>query len=77
MKVSLVECQRGDRVRIVEVAAGRGATLNLLSLGLGVGHLVKLIQRLPMHGPVLVGHDDTEVAIGYQLAKKILVEKAP
>jgi len=62
-------------VRIVKVEAGRGATLNLMSLGLAVGHIIELLRRLPMHGPVLVSHDHTQVAIGYRLAEKILVEQ--
>lgn len=75
MTVRLVECRRGDRVRIVKIDAGRGAALNLINLGLDVGHTVELRQRSPLHGPLLVAHDGTEVAIGYRLAEKILVEK--
>ncbi len=75
MTVRLVECRRGDRVRIVRIDAGRGAVLNLMNLGLDVGHTVELLRRSPLHGPLLVAHGDTEVAIGYQLAEKIMVEK--
>jgi ferrous iron transport protein A len=75
MTVRLVECRRGDRVRIVKIHAGRGAMLNLINLGLDVGHTVELLQSSPLHGPLLVLHDHTEVAIGYHLAEKILVEK--
>ncbi|MBN1770318.1 MAG: ferrous iron transport protein A [Deltaproteobacteria bacterium] len=75
MTVRLVECGRGDRVRIVRIDAGRGAALNLMNLGLDVGHVVELLQRSPLRGPLLVSHDGTEIAIGYHLAEKILVEK--
>ena len=75
MTVRLVECRRGDRVRIVRIDAGRGTVLNLMSLGLDVGHTVELLRRSPLHGPLLVSHGETEVAVGYHLAKKILVEK--
>jgi Fe2+ transport system protein FeoA len=75
MTVKLVSCQRGDRVRIVKVDAGKGAILNLINLGLDVGHQVELLQRSPLHGPLLVSYCGTEIAIGYQLAEKILVEK--
>jgi Fe2+ transport system protein FeoA len=75
MIVRLIECCRGDRVRIVKVNAGRGATLNLMNLGLSVGHTIQLLQSSPLHGPLLVSHGDTEVAVGYRLAEKILVEK--
>lgn len=75
MTVQLVQCRRGDRVRIVSINAGRGAILNLMSLGLDVGHTIELLQSSPLHGPLLVAHDGTEVAIGYHLAQKILVER--
>jgi Fe2+ transport system protein FeoA len=75
MSVRLVECRRGDRMRIVRIDAGRGAVLNLMNLGLDIGHTVQLLQISPLSGPLLVSHDDTEVAIGYRLAEKILVEK--
>ena len=75
MTVRLAECRRGDRVRIVQVDAGRGAVLNLMNLGLDVGHVVELLQRSPLHGPLVVSHDGTEVALGYGLAEKILVER--
>ena len=76
MTVRLVECRRGDRVRIrQDPHAGRGAALNLMSLGLDVGHTVDVIQCSPLHGPLLVSHGETEVAVGYHLAEKILVRR--
>ncbi|MBN2196757.1 MAG: ferrous iron transport protein A [Polyangiaceae bacterium] len=75
MTVRLIECRRGDRVRIVRIEAGRGAILNLINLGLNVSHTIELLQRSPLRGPLLVAHRGTAVAIGYQLAERILVEK--
>jgi ferrous iron transport protein A len=75
MTVRLVECRRGDRVRIVRIDAGRGAALSLMSLGLNVGDTVELLRSSPLRGPLLVSHGATEVAIGFGLAEKILVER--
>lgn len=74
--VSLAECSRGDTVRIVTIDAGRGAALQLMNMGLALGATIQLVRRSPLGGPVLVSHDGTQVAIGYQMARKILVEKA-
>ncbi len=74
MKKFLVDCHPGDHLRIVEVHAGNGASLNLSGLGLEVGDTVQLLQRSPLHGPVLMLHRNTEIAIGHGLAKKIEVE---
>lgn len=75
MTVRLVQCVRGDRVKIVKLDTGKGATLNLMSLGLDIGDTIELLQRSPLRGPVIVRRDGTSVAIGYRLAEKILVEK--
>ena len=75
MTVRLVECSRGDRVRVVRIDAGRGAALNLMDMGISVGETIELLQSSPMRGPLLVSRGDTEVAVGYRLAEKILVEK--
>lgn len=75
MTVRLVECNRGDRVRIARIDAGRGATLRLMNLGLAVGRTVDVLQCSALRGPLLLSHGETEVALGYHLAEKILVEK--
>lgn len=75
MTVRLVDCRKGDRVRIVRIETGRGPAFSLISLGLDVGHTVDLLRCSPFHGPILVSHGGTEIAIGYDLAEKILVEK--
>jgi len=76
MTVKLAECKRGDRVKILSIDAGRGATLSLMNMGLDVGHELELVQRSPLRGPLLVIHGNTEIAIGYGMAEKILVERA-
>ncbi|MBP7570166.1 MAG: ferrous iron transport protein A [Acidobacteria bacterium] len=75
MTVRLVECDRGDVVRIVRIDAARGATLRLMNLGLNVGGIAEIVQCSPLRGPLLLSHGGTEVALGYHLAEKILVEK--
>ncbi len=70
----LAECRRGDRVRILSVEAGRGARLHLTNLGLAVGRVVDVVGGTPFGGPVLVRNGDTEAAIGFGLAERIVVE---
>ncbi|MFB3855218.1 MAG: ferrous iron transport protein A [Vicinamibacterales bacterium] len=76
MSVRLVECRRGDKVRIVTIDAGRGAALDLMNMGLTIGATIHLLRRSPLRGPLLVSHGGIQVAIGYHMAEKILVEKA-
>ncbi|MBN1334922.1 MAG: ferrous iron transport protein A [Deltaproteobacteria bacterium] len=70
----LSECQRGDRVRILRVESGRGARLHLTNLGVAEGRVVDVLGGTPFGGPVIVRNGDTEAAIGFGLAERILVE---
>lgn len=70
----LVDCKSGGKVRISKIAAGRGALLNLMNMGLVVGNVVEIGKASRLHGPVLVRYRDTDVAIGYGIAEKIIVE---
>lgn len=72
----LVDCKGDRQVKIVGIKAGRGAVMNLSHLGLNIGNVVKCIRKSPFKGPVVVIHRGSEVAIGYGLAQKILVEEA-
>jgi Fe2+ transport system protein FeoA len=47
-----------------------------MSMGLGIGHELELLRLSPLGGPLLVLRGETKVAIGYGMAKKILVEKS-
>ncbi len=71
----LTKFKSGDKVKIVEIDAGHGAQLNLAHLGLDVGHIIEIFRKASLGGPVTVRFRDTEIAIGYRLAKKILVEE--
>ena len=73
--IPLVDCKVGDRVEISEIDAGRGAALNLASLGLHIGNIIRLGRRSPFKGPLTVEHQGSEIAIGFGLAEKILVTK--
>lgn len=74
--IRLADCKRGDRLKILAIDAGRGATLSLMGMGLGIGHELELLRLSPLGGPLLVLRGETKVAIGYGMAKKILVEKS-
>jgi Fe2+ transport system protein FeoA len=70
----LIDCKDGSRIKIIQIDAGRGAQINLSNLGLHIGDQIKFERKSPLHGPVIVVHRGTEIAIGYKLAQKIFVE---
>lgn len=70
----LSDCASGERVVIIDVEAGSGALRNLSNMGLRTGNEIVIARRTRLGGPVLVSNNDTEIAIGRRLAKKILVQ---
>ncbi|MBU1099255.1 MAG: ferrous iron transport protein A [Bacteroidetes bacterium] len=74
MTIRLIDCNRGDKVTIQEIVAGKGATINLMNLGLNIGNIVTINRKSHLSGPIVVTHNDSEIAIGHDLAAKILVK---
>jgi len=60
------------RVRILEITGGKGFVRRLSDLGLFPGQVVEIVSRGP---PVVVRVNDSEIAIGRGVARKIVVEE--
>ncbi len=71
-EIALGRLESGEFAVIKTCGGGRGSLGRCLSLGFTPGSIIKMIENY-RRGPVLVRVHDTEVAIGRQLAEKILV----
>jgi ferrous iron transport protein A len=69
----LSDCKSGEKVKIVSIDAGKGSKLNLMNLGLSIGSSIAVKRPSRVRGPVAVEFNDTEIAVGYGLAEKIIV----
>ncbi len=72
---SLVECEAGEEVQIVDIDAGHRARINLTGLGLNIGDTISIQRKSHFHGPVVVFHRGSEIALGFGLSQKILVQR--
>ena len=59
---------------IVDVRGGRGLAERLAALGVMPGKKLTKIGAMAMRGPLTVALDRMQVAIGYGMAGKIVVE---
>lgn len=73
--LTLGSVRAGQQVKIVGVKGGWGGRERLLSMGLGPETVVKVISAHPFQGPVVVEAAGAQVALGRQLAHKIMVEE--
>jgi ferrous iron transport protein A len=73
-QVSLNKMKNGQRGIIVDILGGSGLIKRLNALGIRLGQKVTKISSIYMRGPVTIQVNNTQVAIGFGMAKKIIVE---
>ena len=72
----LIDVVKGTRVRIISFEGGRGLSAKLNQFGLYSGDLARVVRFAPFNGPVLLEVRGMEIALGRNIAERILVEVA-
>ena len=70
----LTQLEGGESGVVVEIHGGHGLIRRLESLGIRVGKKVTKVSSQFMRGPVTIRIGNSHVALGFGMAKKILVE---
>ncbi len=70
---SLSQVAPGQRVRLVSIQGDRVLTRRLLALGLSVGNEVEVLHR--RNGDVVVGKEGNRLALGHNIADRVLIEE--
>lgn len=73
-QVSLAQMRAGQRGNIVRISSGHGIAHKLEALGIREGKEIKKLSEQWMRGPVLLQHGNSQVALGFGMASKVLVE---
>ena len=73
-RISLVQMRSGQKGKIVGINGGVGLAQKLEALGIRTGKEIKKISEQLMRGPVLLQHNNTQAAVGFGMASKVLVE---
>jgi ferrous iron transport protein A len=73
-KIDLTQLKEGESGLVMEIQGGYGLHGRLESLGIRVGKRVTKVSSQLMRGPVTLRVDNSQVAIGFGMARKILVE---
>lgn len=72
--VTLNKMGAGQSGKIVEIQGGQNVVNRLNALNIRLGKTVKKVSSMLMHGPVTIDVGNARVAIGYGMAKRIIVE---
>jgi ferrous iron transport protein A len=73
-QVTLAEMRTGQTGTVVGVLGGQGLIRRLDALGIRPGKKVTKISSTLFHGPVTLRVNNAQVAVGFGMARKIIVE---
>ncbi len=71
----LTEAENGTKVRIIGLKMGAGLEAKLRQLGILPGDQAHVLRHAPLGGPVLIEINGREIALGENIAEKVLVEE--
>jgi len=72
--VTLRQMQSGQSGKLVQVQGGHGLVSRLNALGIRPNKRITKVSSMLMRGPVTIKLDSTQIAIGFGMANKIIVE---
>lgn len=72
--ISLDKMPAGKKGIIIDVQGGHGIVQKMNVLGIRPGKEIIKISNQLMKGPIIIRSGNTEIAIGYGMARKIMVE---
>ena len=73
-QTTVAHMETGERGRVIEIAGGYGLTRRLEAMGIRPGKKITKVSSMLMRGPVTIQVDGVQVAIGFGMARRILVE---
>ncbi len=73
-RISLARMRAGQKGKIIRISGGHGIAGKLEALGIIQGQEIKKRSDQWMRGPVLLQHGHSQLALGFGMASKVLVE---
>jgi ferrous iron transport protein A len=73
-EITLAEMGRGQRGTVRQLRGGHGLVNRLNALGIRPGKKITKVSAMLMKGPVTIEVDRVQLAIGFGMAKKIIVK---
>jgi ferrous iron transport protein A len=70
----LSELDSGDSGKVVEISGGLGIRRKVEAMGIRPGKSITKVSGMFMRGPVVAKVDRMQVAIGWGMARKIMVQ---
>ena len=73
-QISLIHLRRRQSGRVIQIMGGYGMIRRLSALGIRPGKRITKVSAMFMRGPVTVKVGGIEIALGFGMASRIMVE---
>jgi len=73
MQTTVAQMEAGQSGKVIQVAGGHSLVRRLDAMGIRPGRQITKISSMFMRGPVTIQVDSAQLALGFGMAKKILV----
>ena len=73
-QITLTQMKTGQNGTVVQVQGGRGLVNRLNALGIRPGSRITKLSSMVMRGPITIQVNRAQVAVGFGMAKRIIVE---
>ena len=71
----LTDLPQNREARIIKFMGGHRLHHKLRVMGIREGRIIKIISKQPLHGPLTVAVNGSQVTLGRGMSEKIIVEK--
>ena len=71
-RTHLLDIRNGDRARVAEIQGGNHMVRRMMALGIHVGSVVSVLNHRGKD--IVVGNSGTRIALGTDVANKLIVE---
>lgn len=72
--IPLTEMEAGTKGSVIGVEGGKGLRMRLDALGIHPGVKITKVSGQLMRGPIIVRVGSTQIAIGFGMATRVIVE---
>ncbi|KPJ74325.1 hypothetical protein AMJ52_00915 [candidate division TA06 bacterium DG_78] len=72
-RIDLTQMKTGESGTVIELYGGYGMVTRLEAMGIRPGVMLTKVSSQIMRGPVIVKIGTTQVAIGFGMARKVIV----
>ncbi len=72
--ISLIDIPLGKKATISAIHGGYGLIQKLENMGFRVGKEITVVNKQWRRGPVIIQSGNTQMALGFGIARKIMVE---